>query len=218
MRCFQRLLLFGALLSIGPSCGEDSATGSLYVTWKSGTLSCEEMDIQDVMVELFDYGPDPITKTVLCTDGEAENLSERSFQVDGVPPGDYTMSLSGVNRDGCVTHRVRRDISVPEGKVTRLDGLVLDRRRRDLQVNWTFTDGETCASTDIETVSVEARSPSGTDTLTYRWACSGGSVQFLDKRLPSGSLTVSIQGLDREGNVLAYGGMSLGRNIDRVFV
>ena len=36
-----------------------------------------------------------------------------------VPPGDYTMYLSGLNSDG-VSHQVRRDVSVPEGKVTRL--------------------------------------------------------------------------------------------------
>ena len=144
MRFIRFLALVWATALFGLGCGEDSAAGSLYITWKSGTLSCEELGIQDVSVELYNYGPDAITKRVLCTDGEAEDLSERSLQVDGVPPGDYTMYLSGLNGDGCVTHQVRRDVSIPEGKVTRLDGLVLDRRRRDLQVNWSFEDGHSC--------------------------------------------------------------------------
>ncbi|MEE2789752.1 MAG: hypothetical protein VX589_20595 [Myxococcota bacterium] len=205
------LIIAGSLgLSLLSACGQEQATGSLYLLWKSGTSTCDELGIETLRVELFDYSDDVILKETRCTDEQMGRGVERSIQLDGVPTGGYTLLMSGLNKQGCITHQVRRDISVPEGTLTRLDNLVLDRRRRDLQVRWYFEDQQPCADVGVENVMIEARSPSG-EELTKRWACSGGTVLFREKRVPLGSLTVSIQGFDKGGNIVAYGGVSLDR-------
>ena len=190
----KNLILVGIALL---SCGDKTADGALYVTWKLGALTCDEAALNRVEASVYNYdSPEPkSTQTTECVNG--------NIQLEAVPAGEYTLLLRGLDQDGCATHEVRRNVNVPNGSVVRLEDLPLLRRQRDILANWSFENQLDCLGNGIHQVSVTVEVADLFED-TYFSLCEGGQVLISDD-LPLGELTVSVRGLDRQGIGIAFG-------------
>lgn len=198
----QLLLSFVVLLG---ACGDERADGALYITWKIGALTCEEASVAEVVASVYDYeqSEPQATTTVACSSGDV--------QIEQVPAGDYTMLLRGLDEDGCATHEVRRDVTVPSGSVNRVEDLPLLRRQRDLLPNWFFENRLDCLGNGVHQVELTV-SVSDLFEQTYFSLCEGFQTLLRDK-LPLGELSITVRGLDTNGIGIAYGRVVHDRNI-----
>ena len=200
-----RLTLPVFLIACLLGCQEERASGALYLTWKFGAFSCEQAAVTNVSAKVYNYdGYEAVVEA--SGDCEAEGL-----QVQDVPAGDYTLVLQGLNADGCATHEVRRDVKVPEGTVNRVDELALLRRHRDLTANWYFENRLDCLREWGSQVEIQVVVGDRFDE-TYLSLCEGFQSSISDK-LPLGELTLTVRGIDGEGNSIAYGSETRSRDI-----
>jgi hypothetical protein len=182
------------------SCADDAADGAVYLTWKLGALTCDEASVEKTKVSLYDYADaDPIIE-------DDADCMAMSMQLNSVAPGDYTFVLDGLNSDGCITHQGRRDIQVPEGRVLRLENVPLLRRQRDIRVQWNFENLLDCQGNGVHQVEIRVVVADLFDETHYS-LCEGFQTE-IRKELPLGEVTLTVRGLDTDGNAIARGSVT----------
>jgi len=186
-------------------CQDEKANGALYLTWKFGAFTCDEADVMEVHARLYSY--EDSSAVVESRD----NCSANGLQLPDVPPGEYTLLLQGLNADGCATHEVRRDITVPEGTVNRVDELALLRRHRDLVANWYFDNRLDCLGNGVKQVEIQVSVGDRFDQ-TFLSLCEGFQTTISEK-LPVGDIRLAVRGLDDEGNSIAFGTVEYDRDV-----
>ncbi len=200
-----RLAILFVFAALSVSCGEDAANGAVYVTWKLGALTCAEASVERTRVSLYDYeDADPIIQ-------EDIDCMATALQIDAVAPGDYTFVLDGLDADGCITHQGRRDVQVPEGRVLRLENVPLLRRQRDLRVQWNFENLLDCQGNGVHQVEIRVVVADLFDE-THFSLCEGFQTEIRET-LPLGEVTLTIRGLDVDGNAIARGTSRYGREV-----
>lgn len=190
---------------LGLSCAEEYANGSVYVTWKLGALTCEEASVQMARVSLYDYdGADPVVV-------ESAECGGMAMQLDEVRPGDYTFVLEGLDTDGCATHQTRRDVEVPEGQVLRLESVALLRRQRPILAQWNFENLLDCQGNGVDQVEIRVVVADLFDETFYS-LCEGFQT-VIRESIPLGDVTMTVRGIDEDGNGIAGGSASFARDV-----
>jgi hypothetical protein len=187
------------------ACGDESADGALYITWKIGALSCDKADVHKVVASVYNYAQSEAIQSVTA------DCVDKSLQMENVPPGEYTLVLLGLDQEGCNTHEVRRETIIPEGNVKRIEDLPLLRRQRDVLAHWRFSNRLDCLGNGVHQVEMKLSIAGGYER-TYLSLCEGFQAH-LGGKLPLGSLTLAIRGLDADGNGIAFGSVTHERDI-----
>jgi len=202
-RLIKKSLFFAGIALF--ACGDEAADGALYITWKLGALTCNEAAVRSVEASVYDYEQSAprATQMTECVKGDV--------QLEAVPAGDYTLLLRGLDQDGCATHEVRRDVTVPNGSVSRLEELPLLRRQRDILANWSFGNQLDCLGNGVHQVALTIK-VADLFERTYFSLCEGLETLISDD-LPLGELAISVRGLDRQGIGIAYGRIVYDRDI-----
>lgn len=163
------------------------------VSWRFGAGTCRTAGVVDVRVSLFEFDRHraSATGTAPCVDGHQ--------RLGDVPPGEYTLLLSGVDAAGCETHGARQS-------TVRVDGdegvgpILLGLRPRPIVVAWAFGEGLDCMTLSV--VQVEAEIQVG-DAPPVRGAWLCGALVGRLPEVPAGPARVTLRGLDPAGTTVA---------------
>ena len=163
---------------------EPDVDGSIEVGWEVGAAGCEAAGVETVTVTV-----DEQTSSFACADGVGS--------VD-VAPGQYLVTLEGLDADGHPRYGGEGSVSVGPGEVVTLPTVVLSALPASLTVTWYFENGRLCGSNGVEEVDLRVFEDDYlVDEVTA--GCDDGAATIAS--LPAGTYDVGLYARDADGVV-----------------
>jgi hypothetical protein len=196
--CMRRILMLSliAAAACGPSSGE------LEVDWTFDGVSCADARVAFIQID--------IANEVLSPNEFTCQEASLGANLGVYYPGDYQLTVTGLDATGAITHQVTQTLRVVAGKKNSfaLDVPRVAETTGSANMSWTF-DGKSCAGANVNKVTIfvdpDASGNAGINAGTV--ACStmgtdGASVEGLTP----GTHTFAIQGLRTlsDGDHLIY--------------
>lgn len=190
MKSLVVLLLTALITQTG--CAEKVEPGVVEFEWRLGSQGCAHYGVAEVSAHLFGFqSADPLkTRNFICQDGVG--------RIEGISPGEYTLRLDGLDRDGCLTHRARTEIVVPSGSFVALDRpLSLTRHRRPIEITWNFENRLDCVGNEVAQVEIRV-DVDDEEGFTEVRLCEGFTTT-VPGDIALGDLTITIFGVNESG-------------------
>lgn len=183
-------VLAGCVRSSGTDPGF-SAPGDLELTWRIGTSSCAEQELETVAV-LLD-GIEVATFPCEPGGGVVERLDARS----------YDLALMASDRRGADRYGAELGtIAVQSGVASSVPTALLSALPASVMVTWYFENGRLCDTNGVESVDLTLFDD-GYLLLTETADCSGGAHDLVG--IEAGSFEVNAMGRDSAGVALFNG-------------
>lgn len=180
------------VLIAAPAC-DTPAPVTVTIPWRMGAGDCESNGLETVRAELSNFGDHTPTASAEapCAAGKVA--------VGDVPPGQYSVMVTGLNAT-CATYGARiADVKVPEHDLS-VDSVLLGPKPRPLRLTWRFADRKSCAAHGV--VQVEADVQVGdTESTRGAWLCAAG--QGVLPQVVEGTTRIVLRGLDADGTTVA---------------
>ena len=102
-------------------------------------------------------------------------------------------------------------MEVPEGRVLRLENVPLLRRQRAILAQWNFENLLDCQGNGVDQVEIRVVVADLFDETFYT-LCEGFQTEIRES-IPLGPVTLTLRGLDEDGNAIARGTTAFERDV-----
>jgi hypothetical protein len=153
-----------------------------------------------------------------------QNNGSFPCQVGGIPgiqlqhfaPGTYTVTVNAVDQSGQVLRYTGTRTFTVNGNVTTNVDLIPQESPGNIDMEWFFSDGNTCSTLSSYVNSIQVVIPGQTLQNNGVFPCQVGGTQGIELQdFAPGSYTVLVTAFDRSGNAVYHGqsGFELSGNV-----
>jgi hypothetical protein len=189
-RVAMGLLALGCLVATG--CGDEVeplGSGSLSLSWEVSPRGCASADVTHVEVQLRN-AKHQVYELFECEQGRA--------YLPRVEPGNYRLSLSGLDRSGRETFTsLAQNMTVRAEVVNTVDFVRLTAKPAQLTVEWLFDNGRVCGANSVEQVEIAIFDDLDFEVERKRASCNNGTATL--EHLSAGRYFVVANGLSLNG-------------------